>query len=81
MKTIVLLGLLCLLLTVAHNRVVGTSSHAAQSTAGPTTMQAPAVRAGSEKLPARLAEYVFLHQTDRESASVHTLAAVNTCPE
>ncbi len=81
-KSIVLFVLLSsLLLAGAYNQVAGTPREAAQSPDRSVNMPAPAVSGNSGKLPAKLSEYVSLHQTRYESIPVHAMAGVNACPE
>lgn len=81
MKTIGLFGVLAVLLLFAFDRVAGTASEAAQGPDPRITTPAAAVIGGSVKLPAELAEYVFLHQARPESIPVNAMAGVTTCPE
>jgi hypothetical protein len=79
MKTTWLIGLLSLLLMAVYGKVAGGPSEAAQSPNQPATMAAPAAMEGSGELPAKLSEYVFLHQTRDENIPVHVMAGVKAC--
>ena len=76
MKTLWVLALLALLLSVGHDRVVGKPGEADQLVA-----LAPAGAAGgSGEFPATLSEYVFMHQTRGESTPIHPMAGWKYCP-
>jgi len=81
MKTTVLLGMMSLLLIVAYNNVGGAPRAAAQSPDRPVVLTALASTESSDKLSARLSEYLFLHQTRDENPSVHAMASVKACTE
>ena len=81
MKTTVLLGMMSLLLIVAYNNVGGAPRAAAQSPDQPVTLAALADAESSGQLPARLSEYLFLHQTRYENLPVHAMAGMKACPE
>jgi hypothetical protein len=44
-------------------------------------MLAPVAVEGSGNLPARLSEYVFMHQNRNESIPVHGMADVKACSD
>ena len=79
MKTAVLLGMISVLLIVAYNNVGGAPRAVAQGAERSAALQAPADTAS--KLPERLSEYLFLHQTRDENLPVHAMAGVKACPE
>ena len=81
MKTTVLLGMMSLLLIVAYNNVGGAARAAAQSPDRAVTLAALADTESSDKLPARLSEYLFLHQTRYEKLPVHAMGGVKACLE
>ena len=81
MKTTVLLGMTSLLLIVAYNNVGGTPRAAAQSPDRPVALAALADTGSSGRLPDRLSEYLFLHQTRDENLPVHGMAGVKACTE
>lgn len=80
-KALGLFGLLSLLSVAACGRIGGAPSEAAQSPDRPVTMPAPVAMEGSGELPARISEYVLLHQTRYESIPVLAMAGMTTCPE
>ena len=81
MKTTVLLGMMSLLLMVAYNNVGGAARAAAQDAERSTTLQALADTGSGGKLPERLSEYLFLHQSRHENLPVHAMAGVKACLE
>lgn len=81
MKTIWLVGLLFLLLTVAYNKVASAPSDGAQGPDRSITVPGPVATGSSENLPEGISKYVFLHQTRYESIPVHAMAGVKACPE
>jgi hypothetical protein len=80
-KTIVLFGLLSLLSILAYSRIASAPSEAAQGPDRSVTMLAPVAVEGSGNLPARLSEYVFMHQNRNESIPVHGMADVKACSD
>jgi hypothetical protein len=80
-KTTVLLGMMSLLSIVAYNTVVGAPRTEALSPDRSVTVPARSDPGGSSRLPARLSEYLFLHQTRYENLPVHAMAGVKACPE
>jgi len=66
---------------IGFDRVAGTPSEAAQGPDPRSATPAAAVIGGNGKLPARLSEYVFLHQARPESVPVNAMAGATTCPE
>ena len=81
MKTIGLFGLLSLLSILAYSRIASAPGEAAQGPDRSVTMLAPVAVEGRGNLPARLSEYVFLHQTRHESIPVRALADVKACSD
>ena len=81
MKTTMLLGMMSLLLIVAYNNVGGASRAAAQGPDRPVVLAAQAGTESGGRLPDRLAEYLFLHQTRDENPAVHVMAGVKACTE
>lgn len=79
MKTTVLLGMISVMLIVAYDNVGGAPRAAAQGAERLAVLQAPADTAS--KLPERLSEYLFLHQTRYENLPVHAMAGMKACPE
>lgn len=79
MKTTVLLGMISVMLIVAYDNVGGAPRAAAQGVERLAVLQAPADTAS--KLPERLSEYLFLHQTRYENLPVHAMAGMKACPE
>jgi hypothetical protein len=75
-KTIWLFALLALLLTIGYGKVVG-----GQDDADHFVALAEVAMGNSSEFPARLSEYVFLHQTRDESHPVHSMAGKKSCPE
>ena len=75
-KTSGLLGLLSFLLLFASNQEIA----GGQSAAGPGANRSVAMEGGGN-LPARLSEYVFLHQARHEGILAHAMTGVTTCPE
>ena len=71
MKTSGLLGLLTFLLLFAGNQEIA---------GGPSANSSVATERGGN-LPARLSEYVFLHQARHEGILAHAMTGVTTCPE
>ena len=80
MKKMWLLGLLPMLM-VAYNLVAGSPRDASQAPDRPVARLAPFSAKGGARLPAELAEYMFLHQTRDENLPVHAMARVTTCSE
>jgi hypothetical protein len=80
-KTLGLFGLLSLLSIVACGRIEGAPGDAAQGPDRSVTLPAPAAMEGSGDVPARISEYVFLHQTRYENIPVLSVAGMTTCPE
>lgn len=74
-----MLGLLLLL--IAAFKVAGTPREAAQYPNAPITLPAPAVTGSGARLPARVSEYVFWHQTRHEGIPVHAMTGVTNCPD
>jgi len=70
-KTSWLLGLLSFLLLFAGNQEIA---------GGPGANRSVAMEGGGN-LPARLSEYVFLHQARHEGILAHAMTGVTTCPE
>lgn len=81
MKTTVVLGMMSLLSIVAYNNVGGSPRAAAQGPDRPVALAALADTESSGRLPERLSEYLFLHQTRDENLPVHAMASVKACPE
>ena len=75
-KTNGLLGLLSFLLLFAGNQEIA----GGPSAAAPGANSSVATERGSN-LPARLSEYVFLHQARHEGILAHAMTGVTTCPE
>jgi hypothetical protein len=80
-KTIGLFGLLSLLSILAYSRIASAPSEAAQGPDRSVTMLAPVAMEGGGTLPARLSEYVFLHQNRQEIILVRAVADVKACPD
>lgn len=78
-KAIWLLGLLALLLTIAYDKVAGTSEGTARS--GAPLVVAATAATGSGLAPARLADYALLHRTRDEGISLRAMTAAFSCPE
>ena len=81
MKTTMALGMMSLLLIVAHNNVGGAPRAAAQGPDRSVTLAALADTESGDRLPDRLSEYLFLHQTRDENLPVHAMAGVKACTE
>jgi len=81
MKTTVLLGMMSLLLIVTYNNVGGAPRTAAQSPDRPVALAALADTESGGRLPDRLSEYLFLHQTRDENLPVQAMAGVKACTE
>lgn len=76
MKTRGLLGLLFLLLLFASIQEIA----GGPSAAGPGANRSVA-KEGGGNLPARLSEYVFLHQARHEGILAQAMTGVTTCTE
>lgn len=75
-KTSGLLGLLAfLLLFVGNQEIAGGPSAAAPGANSSVATE------GGGILPARLSEYVFLHQARHEGILAHAMTGVTSCPE
>ena len=81
MKTTVVFGMMSLLLIVANNIVGSSPRAAAQGPDRPVALAALADTESSGRLPERLAEYLFLHQTRDENLPVQAMASVKACTE
>ncbi len=81
MKTTVVLGMMSLLSIAAYNNVGGSPRAAEQGPDRPVALAALADTESSGRLPERLSEYLFLHQTRDENLPVHAMASVKACPE
>jgi len=79
-KSIGLLGLLFVLLMVAYSKVEGGPGEAAQGPDRPVALAALPDTESSGRVPERLSEYLFLHQSRDENLPVHTMASVKACP-
>ena len=64
-----------LLLFASNKEIAG-----GPSAAGPGANRSVAME-GSGNLPARLSEYLFLHQARHEGIPAHAMAGTTTCPE
>jgi len=80
-NTTVVLGMMSLLLIVANNIVGSSPRAAAQGPDRPVALAALADTESSGRLPERLAEYLFLHQTRDENLPVQAMASVKACTE
>ena len=82
MKSIGVFGWVALLLGVAYDKVASTPRVAVAAPGDqPHAIAAAAVTENGGPLPARISEYVFLHQTRDESTAIHAMADIKACPE
>lgn len=75
-----LLALLSLLLIIGYDKVAGMPRAAIAGADQPLAIPTAAMEGGG-KLPARISEYVFLHQTRHEGFVVHAMTGGKACPE
>jgi len=75
------IGSISLLLIVAYSNFGGAPRAAAQNAERSVIMRVAADLGTGDKLPPRLSEYLFLHQTRYENLPVHSMAGMKSCPE